>query len=531
MWQFAQLFRELDQTTKTKRKIAVLVKYFNEVSDEDKIWTIALLTNKRPRRTVKLAFLREWAAEMADLPGWLFDESYHIVGDLAESIALMLPHPEGKSNRSLAERMSFILSQSKNTEEEKKRDIQNAWGEMDYYERFVFNKLITGGFRIGVAQKLLTRALSEVSGIPENVITHKLMGQWDPGKISYSELMVETNPSDQISRPYPFYLAYAMENLMTDLGEPEEWIAERKWDGVRGQFIKRAGQIFLWSRGEELITDQFPELHILKTLLPDGTVLDGEILPFKNGKPMSFQYLQKRLGRKHVNKKMIKDVPVVFKAYDVLEHRGNDIREWPLNDRRDVLSKLISVVGLADALQISELISFASWKTLDRERMTSRDYRCEGVMLKRKNSVYRTGRFRGDWWKWKIDPLTIDAVVLYAEQGHGRRATLFTDYTLAVWNENKLIPFTKAYSGLTDSEFHEVTRFVKDNTLERYGPVRAIRPSLVFEIAFEGIQRSNRHRSGVALRFPRINRWRKDMHPKEANTIEDLMKILDHYGE
>jgi DNA ligase-1 len=529
MRRFARLFRELDQTTKTNRKVDILSRYFNEVSDEDKIWTIALLTNKKPKRTVKAASLREWAAGMAGLPVWLFDESYRIVGDLAESIALMLPPPEGESNRSLSDWVIFILSQSKNADDVKRENIQGAWKKMDYYERFVFNKLITGGFRIGVSQKLLVRALSKHTEIDENTLAHKLTGQWDPKKIAFKELILDNSPFDQISKPYPFYLTYPIETI-TDLGNPREWFAERKWDGIRGQFIKREGHLFLWSRGNELITDQFPELSILRTLLQDGTVFDGEILSYKDKKPLGFQYLQKRLGRKNVSRKLIKEVPIIFKAFDVLEHQGKDIRNWPLKDRRLILQELILKVGLYDSLQLSDLISFDSWDDLDKERQSSRIYKCEGIMLKRKDSAYKIGRCRGEWWKWKTDPLTIDAIVLYAEQGHGRRANLFTDYTLAVWNENKLIPFTKAYSGLTDAEFQEVTRFVKDNTLERFGPVRAIRPSLVFEIAFEGIQKSNRHKSGVALRFPRIRRWRKDKHPKEANSLEDLKKILTQYG-
>ena len=529
MRRFANLFRDLDQTTKTNQKVAALERYFREAPEEDKLWTIALLSHKRPRRTVNTSLLREWAAEMAGLPIWLFDESYHIVGDLAESIALMLPKPKNESTDTLNNWIHYIQGLKELEDGDKKEKIWSAWRNLDHRQRFVFNKLITGGFRIGVSQKLMTRALSQATGIDENLLAHRLMGDWSPLETNFNALILEENPSENLSRPYPFYLAYALDMALSDLDPPEMWQAERKWDGIRGQLIVRDGELFVWSRGEELLTDRFPEFFPLATSLPDGTVIDGEILPFKDGKPLSFQVLQTRIGRKNVSKTVLQKAPVILKAYDLLEYCGKDIRVKPLSERRKFLETIVEGVK-SPVLMLSPIVSFTNWDALNQEREKARAFSSEGIMLKKKTSTYQSGRKRGDWWKWKIDPLTIDAVMIYAQQGHGRRANLFTDYTFAVWDTDHLVPFAKAYSGLTDAEFKEITTYVRKNTLERFGPVRAVHPNLVFEIAFEGIQSSKRHKSGVALRFPRIHRWRKDKHPKEANNLEDLKGMLKLYG-
>ena len=530
MKRFAALFEALDQTTKTNAKVAALATYFMEAPDQDKLWTIALLSHRRPRRTVSTTLLREWAAEQAGLPLWLFEESYHIVGDLAESIALLLPKPSMKIESPLSEWIQMIQNLKDATDEDKKLAIIEAWQGLSHNERFVFNKLITGGWRIGVSQKLMTKALSKATGIEENTLAHRLMGDWTPDTTNFKKLLFEENIADNLSRPYPFYLAYALDVDPEKIGDPSDWQAERKWDGIRGQIIKRGGEIFVWSRGEELVTDRFPEYGKLRELLPDGTVIDGEILPFKDGVLLSFQLLQTRIGRKNVSKAILKKAPVILRAYDIMEFQGQDIRDQPLSARRKNLEKIVKQVNLPSVLQLSEIVSFSDWEALNKIREDARAHYCEGIMLKRKTSIYKSGRKKGDWWKWKIDPLMIDAVMLYAQQGHGRRANLFTDYTFAVWDGDTLVPFAKAYSGLTDTEFEEVTKFVRKNTIDRFGPVRAVTPTLVFEVAFEGIQNSTRHKSGVALRFPRIHRWRKDKHPKEANSLADLKAMLKLYG-
>lgn len=524
MKRFAQLFTELDQTTKTLSKIKALVSYFEVVADEDKLWAIALLSHRRPKRSVNTTLLSYWATELSGLPVWLFDESRHVVGDLAETITLMLPPPKETSDYSLSYWITFIRGLETIAVEEKKERVLWAWNRLDEMERFVFNKLITGGFRIGVSQSLMVKALAQYTGMEQSTVAHKLMGNWSPEDDQFDTLLRSEEHVD-ISRPYPFYLAYALEDDVSALGDPSEWYAERKWDGIRGQIIVRDGELFVWSRGEELVTDKYPEYAVMKNLLPDGTVIDGEIMPFRDGKPLTFNHLQTRIGRKSLSRKLLQDVPVAFIAYDVLEWNGEDIRQKPMTERRQLLEELIRNGG--SVLILSQLVPFTSWEELAYERTRSRELLSEGIMLKRKNSPYRDGRRRGDWWKWKIDPHTVDAVMIYAQRGSGRRANLYTDYTFAVWDDDgHLVPFTKAYSGLTDEEFREVDRWIKQNTLERFGPVRSVKPLLVFEIAFEGIARSTRHKSGIALRFPRIKRWRKDKKVDEADKLEDLVKLI-----
>ena len=530
MKHFASLFKQLDQTTKTTVKIIALVQYFEQANDQDRLWAMGILSHRRPKRTVKTSQLREWAAEEAKVPLWLFEDSYHVVGDLAETIALVLPPPIHKSDHSLSYWVDFIKNLKALEDEEKKEQVIAAWKGLNYAERFIFNKLITGGFRVGVSQKLMMRALAQYSGQAENVIAHRLMGNWTPDNTTYEALILSENPLDDSSKPYPFYLAYALDAAPESLGMPHEWQEERKWDGIRGQIIVRTDELFVWSRGEELVTDKFPEYHVLAKILPNGTVIDGEILPFREGKPLSFNVLQTRIGRKNITKKILQSAPVVVMAYDLLEWEGKDIRPLPMQHRRQLLEQLVEHTPANDVLLLSEIVEYDTWEALAVERAHSRQHLSEGIMLKHKDSPYLAGRKKGDWWKWKVDPLTIDAVLIYAQQGHGRRANLFTDYTFAVWSGEQLVPFTKAYSGLTDAEFRQITAWVRKNTIERFGPVRSVSPHHVFEIAFEGINRSARHKSGVALRFPRMLRWRQDKPAQEANTLEDLHQLLEVYG-
>lgn len=530
MQQFVQLFTELDQTTKVNEKVDALVRYFQAAPDQDKLWTIALLSHRRPKRPISSTMLREWAAEASGVPLWLFEESYHIVGDLAETIALMLPPASSSNHYPLTYWIQYMRQLGEMEETRRKEGVWQAWDQMETAERFLFNKFITGGFRIGISQQLLIKALAKYTGIEDNVLAHRLMGHWSPDDSDFQNLLLEARPQDDLSKPYPFHLAYPLEEEPEQLGNPDEWLAERKWDGIRGQVIVRNGEVFVWSRGEELVTAKFPEFHLLAQSLPDGTVLDGEILPFKEDKILSFQLLQTRIGRKNLTKSILQSAPVVLRAYDVLEFQGKDVRQQPFYQRRAILEQLLDTHKGNGVLQLSELVPFQTWEALRQARLKSREQTSEGIMLKRKDSEYRVGRRRGDWWKWKIEALTIDAVMIYAQQGHGRRANLYTDFTFAVWNGTHLTPFTKAYSGLTDAEFQEVNVWIKKNTLERFGPVRSVKPELVFEIAFEGIQASSRHKSGVALRFPRIHRWRKDKPVREANTLEELLQLLQQYG-
>ena len=533
MKNFASLIKTLDSTTKTNTKVAALAEYFAKASDTDKVWTIAILSHRRPPRPVNTTLLRQWASELSNIPLWLFEESYHIVGDLAETIALVIPSNPLQTDKSLTEFLEEMILLKKKPEEKKKEYLYNNWKALDYYERFVFTKLITGGFRIGVSQKLMTKALSKATEINEDILAYKLMGNWDPKTITFQELILEENENDYLSKPYPFYLAYAIENEVHDLADVQEWSAEHKWDGIRSQTIFRNDELFVWSRGEELVTDKYPELEKLVGIIPNGTVIDAEILPYANNTIGTFNDLQTRIGRKTVSKALLKKTPVILKAYDILEWEGNDIRHLPFIERRELLEKLFETISATEHLpiQISQTIHFNSWEEVAEERDRAREMHSEGLMLKRKDSPYLVGRKKGDWWKWKVDPLTIDAVLTYAMPGDGRRSNLFTDYTFALWDTNEegekeLVTFAKAYSGLTDAEFRKVDAWIKKNTLERFGPVRSVTPQHVFEIAFEGIALSKRHKSGIATRFPRIIRWRHDKKIEDANTIEDLKSLI-----
>jgi DNA ligase-1 len=531
---FSDLVKILGTSTKTGDKLAALVQYFATADDRDKVWVIALFSGRKPRRAVNTTQLITWCVEVANIPGWLFGESYHTVGDLAETIALLLPDTISAEQQAEDKPLHFYIDTFRQIEKQdeaiKKEFIIESWKQMDQNQKFVFNKLITGAFRIGVSQKMMVNALAKFSRLEASVIAHRISGNWDPSTTTFAELLNESPTITDYSKPYPFYLAYALDADPETLGDPNEWQVEWKWDGIRGQMIKRNNQLFVWSRGEELMTEKFPEYNCLKDLLPEGTVLDGEIIPSVDKKPLPFALLQTRIGRKNVTKKNLQETPITFFAYDLLEYNYEDWRNRPLTERRKQLEIILEPLTTPVVI-LSPVVEFTHWSELIELRKTSRENGAEGFMIKRRSSAYQVGRKTGDWWKWKIDPLVIDCVMIYAEKGSGRRSNLYTAYTFAVKDGEKLIAFTRAYSGLTDKEFNEVDSFVKRNAIEKFGPVRTVKPELVFEIAFEGIAASNRHKSGVALRFPRINRWRKDKKQDEINTLDDLKKMLEVYGK
>lgn len=523
---FAELFTRLDETTSTNRKVEALVDYLQKAPPEDAIWAVSFLIGRRPKRLILTRKLQAWAAELAGIPDWLFEASYDVVGDLAETITLVLPSYPTPGRLALHEWVeNRLLPLQKKTESDQRQDIVAAWKELDTAQRFVWNKLITGGFRVGVSQKLVVRALAEFSRIDAPVIAHRLMGHWEPTPDYFEQLISADTADADISRPNPFYLAHPLDSGLENLGDVDDWQAEWKWDGIRAQVICRQGSVFVWSRGEELVTEKFPEVAAAAAQLPAGTVLDGELLGWKDDRPLDFGELQKRIGRKNVTARILESVPVCLLAYDLLEFEGEDVRRRPLAWRAATLAQVVGDVA-SPALMLSPRLQADAWEALAAARKDSRRRGVEGLMLKHKDSPYGVGRKRGDWWKWKVDPYSVDAVMIYAQKGHGRRSGLYTDYTLAVWKNDTLVPFAKAYSGLSDSEIRQVDRFVQRNIVERFGPVRSVKPELVFEIAFEGIRRSGRHKSGVAVRFPRIARWRKDKQPRDADTIETVKALL-----
>jgi DNA ligase-1 len=542
--QFAKMVSALGQTTKTNEKLAVLKAYLATAPTADKVWMIALFTGRRPRRMVSGSLMASWCMEITGLPGWLFTECYGLAGDLSETIALLLPpanipnveRDPSTNTTTLAEILEQFTQLQTASEADKKAAILGYWQQFTTAERFVFNKLMSANFRIGVSANLLIQAIAACHSLSVAEVAHRISGNWNPATTAYTELLFTNTAATDNSKPFPFYLAYPLETDCADLGSTNDWVAEWKWDGIRGQIIKRKGEGFIWSRGEELITEKFPEFEQLFAWVSDGTCLDGEIIALPkdyetlpNFKPAAFSALQTRIGRKNLTKKILHEVPVGFLVYDLLEWQGNDVRQQPLQLRREWLEALFSKFS-NPAFRLSELIAFESWAELAAIRNNARNQGAEGLMLKRKASEYGTGRRRGDWWKWKIEPLTIDAVMIYAQKGSGRRSNLYTDYTFAVRAGDRLVPFTKAYSGLTDKEIAQVDAFVKKNAIEKFGPVRTVKPELVFEIGFEGISESKRHKSGVALRFPRMLRWRHDKTPEDINTLDDLKALMEWYN-
>lgn len=540
---FVELYQNIDRTTKTGEKSQALVNYFNQVSSSDASWAVFFLTGRKLRRLAPTALLKQLTIDLTGLPQWLFQECYDNVGDLAETMALLLPEvSEGSLDVDLTEFVESYLLVLRNLDDSATAaHLVDTWSKLSLDQKFIFNKLITGGFRVGVSQQMVTKALSTVSGIDANVVAHRMMGNWEPSAQWYEQLIAQETADAMASTPYPFYLAYPIQEEVDTLGDIADFQIEWKWDGIRAQIIKRDGQVFIWSRGEELISERFPEIMTAASRLPNGTVLDGEILAWSEGDVLPFALLQQRIGRKTVGKKLLSEVPCIFMAYDIMELAGQDIRQNSMSDRRE---KLLSVLmpgqcdvapscrgTLSEHLRISGELQANTWEELAAIRLDSRKLKVEGLMLKRRDSVYGVGRKRGDWWKWKINPLSMDAVLVYAQRGHGRRASLYSDYTFAVWQEGKLVPIAKAYSGLTDEEMKSVDDYVRKNTLEKFGPVRTVKPGLVFEIAFEGIQNSPRHKSGIAVRFPRISCLRPDKPIEEADTLDQLRGMLEVYGK
>jgi DNA ligase 1 len=529
MKNFTNLYLRLDSTTKTNQKIEALADYFLTVPKKDSIWAISLLIGNRPKRLLRTNELRYWSADLAGIPDWLFDESYSVCGDLAEAISLLIQSKvTSESTISLGELMNEFMEFPNFSDEEKKAHILHYWNTLSHHELYIFNKLITGSFRVGVSRQIVFKGMAAAFNIDEKVIAHRLMGNWYPGEDDLDVLIGADNGTDFIARPYPFCLAYALDLPLEDLGNVEDWQVEQKYDGIRGQIIVRDHQLFIWSRGEDLLTDKFPEFEPLKNLLPSGTVIDGEILPVVNNRIQSFNQMQKRIGLKNVTKKILQEVPLKMICYDLLEWESRDIRNKPLKERRALLTELVNKFDPETSpLKMAPVFTCNSWEELAPLRENAKTEGCEGLMLKLLSSEYETGRKRGRWWKWKVDPYSVDAVLVYAQRGSGRRANLYTDFTFAVWDNETLVPFAKAYSGLTDKELVEVDSWIKRHTIEKFGPVRSVTPELVFEIAFEGINRSTRHKSGIALRFPRIQRWRKDKTMADANTRQDLINLLN----
>jgi DNA ligase-1 len=523
---FAALHEALDRTTSTTAKVRALEAYFREAPPADAAWALFFLTGRRLKRLMPSRVLWELAGERAAVPVWLLEHCYAAVGDLAEVAALLVEDPSAPPAQpvSLArwveERVLPLKGQPLDAQ---KAALVGHWCGLPAHELLVVNKLITGEFRVGASATLVVRALAAAAGVEPGRMTERLMGHWDPTPAFFTSLLTGAGDTPT-SRPYPFCLAYPLDVEPEALGPRAEWQAEWKWDGIRAQVVRREASVFVWSRGEELVTERFPEIAEAAARLPAGTVLDGEVLAWEGG-VMPFSTLQTRIGRQKLGPAALRDAPLAFMAYDLLEREGVDLRAETLASRRRQLQELLD--GVAPRLLVSPVVEADTWEALGALRNEARERRVEGLMLKRLASPYGTGRRKGDWWKWKIEPYSVDAVLLYAHPGHGKRANLFTDYTFAVWQDGQLLPFAKAYSGLDDEEVRELDAWVRRHTKERFGPVRAVEPVQVFEIGFEGISASRRHKSGVAVRFPRILRWRRDKPAAEADTLDAVKALVD----
>jgi DNA ligase 1 len=528
MRHFAALFETLDTTTSTLAKLDAMRSYFETADAADAAWAVYVMIGRRAKRSVGPALLRTWMHEEVDLPGWLIDETYASVGDLAETIALLVPRDAARARAadlSLSDWLTVrILPLAYLDEAEKRARVVAWWHELSYRECFLVNKMLTGSLRVGVSRSLVTRALAEFWGQPRAQIERALIGEWQPSAEFWGQL-ARNEANLQIAHPYPFYLASPLEGSPGRLGERENWLAEWKWDGIRGQLVRRGMRCVLWSRGEEIITDRFPEIIDGASLLPEGTVLDGEILAGSGDAVLPFSRLQQRVGRRKLTPKILREIPARFIAYDLLELEGEDWRPRPLRERRARLETLL-LDASAPVLSLSPAAPGRTWEALADMRNLARSKGVEGLMLKEWRSPYGVGRQRGAWWKWKVDPFAVDAVLLYAAPGHGRRSNLYTDYTFGVWRDAELVPIAKAYSGLNDEEIRRLDAWIRRNTQEKFGTVRSVAPTHVFELAFEGIASSSRHKSGLALRFPRIIRWRSDKPVAEANTLADLRELL-----
>ena len=529
MRRFAELFEALDTSTATSAKVEAMAAYFASAPAADAAWAVYLLSGRRPKRLLPAQLLRTWTAEETGYPMWLVEETHASVGDLAETIALLLPAPDTHAPATdvplhawMEERIPGLRPL---TEAERREQVTTWWYSVPVDQRFLLNKLLTGGFRVGVSQRLVVRALAAHTGLDRERLAHRLTGQWKPNADFFTRLVSTDEQPADAGRPYPFFLASPIDQATADLGPVTDWLVEWKWDGIRAQLLLREDATFVWSRGEEPLDGRFPEIEADARALPPGNVLDGEILAWTDGRPLPFARLQRRIGRLKPDRTIREYAPVIFLAYDLLEHDGTDCRHQPLEWRRARLDRL-----LADApatLQCSEPVAAADWKALDALRQRARARRTEGFMLKRHGSPYRVGRTRGDWWKWKVAPHTVDAVLLYAEPGHGRRSNLLTDYTFGVWQDDALVPVAKAYSGLKQTELEALDRWIRRHTTERFGPVRAVEPAQVFELACDGVQRSKRHKAGLTMRFPRIQRWRQDLATAGADTLADVERLVD----
>lgn len=529
---FAKMFERIDQTTGTNEKVAAMAEYFSTAELEDKIWASLLLRGRVHRTPLTSHRMRAAFARLSQAPKWLLEECFSHVGDTAETLALLMNSGVLKVDTTPQERSLHVWM----TEElvglrtlddaELDQRLLALWRSTKPEEWFLMNKLLTGAFRIGVSERLVLKALAQATGESESVWHQWLLGKSERDFEELKRVFRGEAPKRETLQAVPFCLAAPLEVSFFETEQPQNYLAEWKWDGIRAQIIKKEDKVWIWSRGEDMITESFPEIKQMAASWPEDAILDGELLVWDKDKPADFHVLQQRLGRKRLTLDILQSAPVTFMAYDFLHLNGEDLTQLPLSARRTHLERFVTEHP-RERLILSPPVRFETWDELRRIQQSAREQAAEGLMLKNLNSPYISGRKRGVWWKFKVEPYTLDAVLLYAQAGTGKRSNLFTDYTFALWREDQLVPFAKAYSGLDNKEIEELDRWIRRNTKEKFGPVRSLKIEHVFEIAFEGIAPSTRHKSGIAVRFPRILRWRKDKLPKDADRLDDAWKLIN----
>lgn len=526
---FTRLCQALVDARDSKAKVVALVQYFNQAVKQDILWALSLLLQRRPSRIVTIATLKEWAIDEDTTPQWLLEECMNIVGDLTETISLIMPRPTQKSEKTLSDWLQAIGQWKKGQKEDVRNAVQDAWKSLDQDERFVFNRLLTGGFRLKVDPQILVKALSQYTEIDEQNISLRLNGDWHAETTTFDELLLQADSSEDRSKPYDFLEMLALDVELNEIGKPADWIAEHKWDGIRGQLVLRQGECYFWSREGVLMTDKFPEMKVMQGEFEVNMVMDVVVLPFKEGKILDCGQLMNRIARKSVSKKQMAEIPIAIMAFDLLEYVGVDIRQKSLEERRRILQSVIQEdsTGL---LMYSDQVDFSSWADLHEAWMQCRKHHTDGLILKSKDSTYGSGVIGGGWKKWKVAPLTIDAVLLYVQRGRGGRSGPITELTFAVWKGDDLVTFVKTKPELTEEEMDEIDQFAKANTKERFGPVSSLKAELIFRVAFDGISASSRHKSGVVVRGARVHSWLKEKGVEDVCTLKEVKGLLDIGG-
>ncbi len=594
MIHFTRLFNELDETNHTVEQLAALERYFKAAPAADAAWALHLLIGAKAPRALKNSQLREWISTVADLPTWLVDESCETVGDIAETLALLLPDPPtvpaGGSlalHRLITERLLPLAGLGP----EARRDlVVTTWRELDGAQRFIWNKLITGSFRIGVSRTQVARALGKTAGVSASVMAHRLLGFQEPTEAAFRALLAAESANENFG-PYPFQTANAIKSAEPagdptiesldlfprlvgapgtgptitrpeELGSASDWQAEWLLDGLRVQVMRRGDAVLIWSQDEELLNPEFPEIAEAAQLLPDGTVLDGDLVvwPASDVCPGTRADIQQRLSHATPGAGLQRKLPVVFIAQDIIEAAEIDQRGRPLLARRRQLAEVLAPAadrhretqatrpasGSTDGSQMdlfgsppaaaahhapfrfraASLVSFGSWEQLASLRREARDHGAAGLILKRTESCYGASVETSAWWIWPIEPLRINAVLIAALPGHGNSPRAFSDYTFAVWCDDELVPFAKTGTGLTEIGFRAMDDFIRAHITGKFGPVRSVKAELVFELEFDSVQTSTRHKSGLVVRSARIHRRRPELSAAEADTLEALRLLV-----